>query len=237
MKLTVLGKYGPFPPIGGATSGYLLQSNSANVLLDLGSGTLARLKEKIKVEDLSFIIFSHLHFDHVSDFGVLSYELAFTSSKDKINVYLPSFECDVYSALTKIDKFNLINVEEGVVYNEGDLSFSFYKMTHPILSYGVKIFNGDKTFAYSGDTTYNDNLPLLLSGVDLAVVDGAFLEKDFNLKKPHMSIKQASSLTKFAKKVIVSHISCGYSDNEVKDEIKSITDRAEIAIENKTYEV
>ena len=237
MKLSVLGKYGPYPPVGGATSGYLLQTENANVLLDLGSGTLARLKDKIKVEDLSFIIFSHLHFDHVSDFGVLSYALSFSGRKNKINVYLPSFESEVYTALSKISAFNLINVEEGVTYSESGLNFTFYKMTHPVLSYGVKIVCEGKTFAYSGDTTYNDNIPNLLQNVDLAVVDGAFLEKDFNCLKPHMSIKQASSLTAYAKKIIVSHISCGYNDEEVIKEINSVSKNAEIAIECKTYKI
>ena len=57
MKLTVLGKFGPFAPNGGATSGYLLQSEQASVLLDVGSGVLARYKNYGKVEDLSFIVY------------------------------------------------------------------------------------------------------------------------------------------------------------------------------------
>ena len=236
MRLTVLGKYGPYPPSGGATSGYLITSNTQNVLLDCGSGTLSRLVSKIDIKDLSFIIFSHLHYDHVSDFGVLSYALSFSGKKGKVNVYLPNFESDVYSALSKIDKFNLINVCEGKVYSEGDLTFSFYKMSHPVLSYGVRLSDGISTFSYTGDTTVNDNLPRLLSGSDLAVCDGAFIESDYDDKKPHMSIKQASSLAKYSKKVLVSHISSRYSDEIVTKEILSITDKAEVTIENKTYD-
>lgn len=236
MKLTVLGKYGPYPPSGGATSGYLIKSKTQNALLDCGSGTLSRLTGQIDLKDLSFIIFSHLHFDHVSDFGVLSYALSFCGRKGKVNVYLPNFESAVYTALSKIDKFNLINVCEGKVYSEGDLTFSFYKMTHPVLSYGVKITDGNSTFSYTGDTTFNDDLPFLISGSDLAVCDGAFLETDFDDNKPHMSIKQASSLAKYSKKVLVSHISSRYSDEIVTREILSVTDKAEVAIEGKTYE-
>lgn len=235
MELTILGKYGPYPPSGGATSGYLLRSNAQNVLLDCGSGTLSRLTSKISVKDLSFIIFSHLHYDHVSDFGVLSYALSFSGKKGKVNVYLPNFEAEVYTALSKIDKFNLINIEEEKVYSEGDLTFSFYKMTHPVLSYGVRLSDGKSTFSYTGDTTYNDNLPLLLQGCDLSVCDGAFLQSDFGDNKPHMSIKQASSLVKYSKKVLVSHLSSRYSDESVKKEILSVTDKAEVAIEGKTY--
>lgn len=236
MRLTVLGKYGPFPPKNGATSGYLLQSKTQNVLLDLGAGTLSRLQEKVSIKDLSFIVLSHLHFDHVSDMGVLSYALSFSGRKDKINVYLPKFNCDVYSALSKIEFFNLVNVEEGVEYKEGNLSFSFYKMTHPVICYGVKINDGVSQFAYTGDTTINDNLKPLLIGVDLAVVDGAFLKNDHDKTKPHMSVTEASMLTKYAKKIIVSHISYKYIDDEVEAEIKFVSNFAEIAIENKTYD-
>lgn len=236
MRLTVLGKYGPFPPKNGATSGYLLQSKTQNVVLDLGAGTLSRLQEKVSIKDLSFIVLSHLHFDHVSDMGVLSYALSFSGYEGKINVYLPKFDCELYTAFSKIDKFNLINVEEGVDYKEGDLTFSFYKMTHPVLSYGVKFSDGSSCFSYTGDTTFNDNLAPLLQGANLAVVDGAFLQVHHDKTKPHMSIVEASSLTKYASKVIVSHISYNYGDSEVEKEIKSVSSNAEIAIENKTYE-
>ena len=41
MKLHLLGVNGPFPESNGATSGYLLQADSALIQLDLGSGVLA----------------------------------------------------------------------------------------------------------------------------------------------------------------------------------------------------
>ena len=199
MKLTVLGKYGPYPPSGGATSGYLIKSKTQNALIDCGSGTLSRLTGQIDLKDLSFIIFSHLHFDHVSDFGVLSYALSFCGRKGKVNVYLPNFESAVYTALSKIDKFNLINVCEGKVYSEGDLSFSFYKMTHPVLSYGVKITDGNSTFSYTGDTTFNDN----------------YIEVDYDLSNV-MFITTANSLNMprpLKDRMEIIHLS-GYTEDE-----------------------
>ena len=76
IKITVLGCYGPFPPIGGATSGYLLELNSQNTqkkfLLDCGSGVLAKLQQYISPNSLDGIIVTHMHYDHCSDLGVLS---------------------------------------------------------------------------------------------------------------------------------------------------------------------
>ena len=238
MKITVLGKYGPFPPKGGATSGYLLSSDNANVLIDAGSGTASRLLNLIDAKDLSFIILSHLHFDHISDLGVLSYALDFSGRTDKVKVYLPESELVQYGLLASIKAFELVPIKENVVYNEKGLQFTFYKMTHPVTSYGVKITNGGKTFAYTGDTTYNDNVYNLIQGASLVVADGAFLEKDFSDAKPHMSVKQAANLANFIDgTVVVSHIGYKYKDEDVLLEIKTVAKTAVVAVEGETYSV
>ncbi len=43
MRVKVLGKYGPYPKNGGATSAYLLTSDSATVAFELGAGRLSDL--------------------------------------------------------------------------------------------------------------------------------------------------------------------------------------------------
>ena len=236
MELTVLGKYGPFPPSGGATSSYLLTSDNINVLLDVGSGAVSRLIERVSVDKLSFITLSHLHFDHTADIGVLSYALAFSGRKEKLNVYLPNFECPLLELIKSIKEFNLIFIEEGKVYKDSGLEFSFYKMTHPVLSYGVRLSDKKSTFAYSGDTTYNENVKNLVENANLAVLDGAFIDRDFNENKPHMSVKQAVGFSKFIKgKVIVSHIGYAYDDDVVESEIKGVDKNSEIAVEGKSY--
>ncbi len=234
MKLTVLGKYGPFASGNKATSGYLIQENNANVLLDIGSGVLAKYRDIASVKDLSFLVLSHLHFDHVSDIGILSYALSFAGKKEKLNVYLPNFPCPMLETIKSIKEFNLIFIEENKTYFDSGLEFSFYKMTHPVLSYGVKIKSNKAVFAYSGDTTYNENIKNLVSNSTLALLDGAFLEKDYLDGKPHMSVKQASSFIEyFDGKVLITHLSENYGDDEVESEINN--PRVEVAKEGKTY--
>ena len=69
MYLTVLGNNGPFPAPDGACSSYLLESDSGEttLLLDAGTGSLARLLQHVRVEALTGVAISHLHFDHMSD--------------------------------------------------------------------------------------------------------------------------------------------------------------------------
>lgn len=75
MKLTVLGKYGPYPRAGGATSGYLLAEGRTNLLVECGSGILSRLQQCIPLGEISGIVLSHLHSDHIADMFILRYAL------------------------------------------------------------------------------------------------------------------------------------------------------------------
>ncbi len=236
MKLTVLGKYGPFPKPNSATSGYLLEGEKTKAVLDLGSGTLSRLLDKISVTDLDFIVLSHLHYDHACDILPLSYALSF-NKKQKVNLYLPKCDLPLLNLLKQINEYNVIFIEEGVTYLEGEFTFCFYKTEHPVISYGIKITNGEKTLAYTGDSTFTENLKNLVYGANFIVADGAFLERDHTEKSPHMSVRQAVSLGDYSKdsKVMVSHIGYKYSDEEVTKEIKSYSSTAFIAVEGEEY--
>ena len=75
MKLTVLGRYGPFPAPGGACSGYLLQSGDISLGLEMGSGSLRNLLRYLPDLNLTAMLVSHLHSDHMSDMLVLRYAL------------------------------------------------------------------------------------------------------------------------------------------------------------------
>ena len=75
MRLTVLGRFGPFPPPGGACSGYLVESGDTRLLLDCGSGVIANLRRVCPAAGLTGVVVSHWHMDHASDLGVLCYAL------------------------------------------------------------------------------------------------------------------------------------------------------------------
>ena len=55
MKLICLGVNGPFPAAEGATSGYLVASGDARLMLDMGSGTLSALTRYMPPEGLTAV--------------------------------------------------------------------------------------------------------------------------------------------------------------------------------------
>ena len=73
IKITTIGWWGAYPSANDATSGYLLQSGNLNVLIDCGSGVLARLQNYIDLERLDAVVLSHYHWDHIADIGCLQY--------------------------------------------------------------------------------------------------------------------------------------------------------------------
>ena len=238
MKLTILGKYGPFAPKESSTSSYFLETENAKILIDCGSGAVSKLVDKNAVKDLSFIILSHLHFDHVSDMGVLSYALSFSGRKDKINVYLPFEDGAVLNLIKSISIFNLIPIEEGKIYTESGAKFSFYETVHPVKCYGVKVEADNKVLAYTGDSVLTENLINLVKGANFVIADGNVIESDYKETLPHMSVKQACSLNDyFDGDLIISHISYKYDDTTISNEIKLYSNTAQVAIENKTYDI
>jgi ribonuclease BN (tRNA processing enzyme) len=189
MKLTVLGKYGPFPKEDGATSGYLFQHENINIMLDYGCGINGRIDKYIAPENLDCIILSHTHFDHASDLLVLSYRI-----KKPIKLYMPkSKDGDLANAIINTNAYDIEYYDETTVFNIGDLSFSFCKGIHPFTSYSLKIKSSNKTFVYTGDTIYTDELVAFCKGANLVLADAMQRE---DVKNPHMTVLEAHNIYK-----------------------------------------
>lgn len=227
MKLTVLGKYGPYPKAGGACSSYLVE-DGATLLLDLGSGTLSRLLTLKNIEEVDAIFISHLHFDHTADLLSLIYLLE--EKGLSLPVYTEKSDSEWYKLLFDRPEFNIINVDENSTVNIKNLSLSFYRMKHTASDLAVKI-KGSKTLLYTGDTLYNDNVIPAFVGCDLVVAD---CSKVPGFAGPHMTAEQAVALReKTGVRILSSHLGADYSPEEIYFGIEGLS----VAEEMKTYEV
>lgn len=242
MKVKVLGKYGPYPKSGGATSAYLLTSDSATVAFELGSGAFVRLINSVDVSDLDAIIISHFHFDHCSDIGVLSYYLLRLSIAGKVKLpvklYCPECDSPLLAAFKNMKAFDVITVGDGQEIRLKDLSLKFYSVNHPVPCLGFTACDGVRTFAYGGDSNECKNLERSVENADLALLDGGFLEKDWTSTKPHLSIKKCAELAeKYSVKTVISHINPEYDEKDIIDEAITVCDMCLVAEEGETYEV
>ena len=202
MKLTVLGKYGAYPPSGGGTSSYLLREGNTSIALDFGSAAFGRIQKFVDVADLSAVVLSHLHFDHICDIFPLSYYLK--EADKKLSVYLPFYESPQLDIIRSCGCFDLHRIKSGEKVAVGELMLEFFETVHPVETYGVRASNGKSSFFYSGDTKFCDSVLDGAKGCKYLLLDcGRHNEKSH---APHLSLSEGMFIGKSCgAKVIVSH--------------------------------
>jgi ribonuclease BN (tRNA processing enzyme) len=246
MKLTVLGKYGPFPAATGACSGYLVETDQASIILDLGNGALSRLLYKKPRLTVDGVILSHLHSDHMSDMLVLRYALKQLHSRDRsiptpLSVVAPSEPELEFRQLISSGVYDMIAAKDGMKLKFKDLTVVLHRMTHTVVSYAVELMSGGKRMVYTGDTGYNMRLESLCGGADLLLADTCYLNADKTTENAaHLTAGEAGRLAKRCgvKQLICTHIWGGSIDDAgVLGEARAEFPTAEVAVEMRTYEV
>ncbi|MFL0245359.1 MBL fold metallo-hydrolase [Candidatus Clostridium stratigraminis] len=244
MKLTVLGNYGPFPGKDGACSGYLLQDEGTNILIDCGNGVLSRLQKYCRIDDLDAIILSHLHSDHSSDMHVLKYAVQnkrnFKSMNKAIEVYMPKTPVNEYNDINIQGIFNTHLIEENLVIKIKEIKIKFYKTIHPVECYGMKIEKEGKIFSYSADSIYCRNLINLAKYADLFLCDAYATE---NIKSkgqvPHLSVKEACNIAVEAKanRLLLTHFWFEEPRENYINDYKGLFNNIALSEEYSDYEI
>ncbi|MDW7740355.1 MAG: MBL fold metallo-hydrolase [Bacillota bacterium] len=212
MQLTVLGCYGPYPKAGAACSGYLLQMEGTNLLLDCGNGVLSRLQEWIAFHTLDAVILSHLHADHISDLMIMRYglEMAFNEGlrKEPLPLFAPGEPESEYARLPYKHAYEVVNLGELQKVTIGPFSVITGFGVHAVPSLAVRIESSRGILTYSGDTEYNDSLLEMAKGADLFLCEANYLNEDIELGLPnHLSSAQAARAASAAgvKRLILTH--------------------------------
>ncbi|MQS75873.1 MBL fold metallo-hydrolase [Companilactobacillus halodurans] len=208
MLVTVLGFYGGYPYKGIGTSGYLLQDDGKNLLIDCGSGVLNALASYMQPTDLDEVVLSHYHHDHTADVGVLQYNWLAAKKESPLPIYGHTQDFVNFAQLT------VENATKGIAYNDyeptmiGNLKFEFLKTVHPVPAYAIRVTNQEgKVLVYTADTTYFDGLVDFAKDCDLLIADTNFPE-DVTGRKAHLNTKEAGTLAKKAnvKRLMISHL-------------------------------
>lgn len=244
MKLTVLGNNGPYPGIKKACSGYLFEHSNIKILLDCGNGVLSKLQEYCRIEELTCIILSHLHYDHMSDIMVLKYAVEGKRKRgveiNSIKLYLPDEPVEEYQKIISKNIFESTPINEGLKLDISNLKISFKMVNHPIKCFATKIENDNKIFVYSGDTALTPELVEFTKDADLFLCDAGLLAKDKKEENvPHLTAYEVGIVAKEAnvKRLLLTHF---WPEDDVIQhlaEAKMNYPEAEIAIEGNEYNI
>ncbi|WP_206797302.1 MBL fold metallo-hydrolase [Amycolatopsis sp. MtRt-6] len=211
MELIVLGSASPYPRPGEPCSGYLVRGGGATVWLDAGPGTLAALQEHTALTDVDAIWISHLHADHVADLLPAVYALLFAELRPAkpmplygppgIGERLGAFLSNTGPAPIG-QAFAVHELHDGHFAEVDGLTLATRAVEHGFPAFGVRVTDGARVLAYSGDTGPCAALTELAGGADLFLC-----EADVPTPSPvHLTPEDAARAAHAAGKLVLTHI-------------------------------
>ncbi|MEP1093919.1 MAG: MBL fold metallo-hydrolase [Cyclobacteriaceae bacterium] len=192
MKLTVLGCGDAFGNGGRYTTSFLLTEQNEHVLIDCGASSLPRLKqEAIKLEDISTIVISHFHGDHYGGLPFFLISSLFEARREAplSIVGPPGVGSRIYALQEAMyagtgDMLNDLDIKY-YEYNNDWIDVSDKKIlgkpvehSEPSIPHGIRFEWKGKIFAFSGDTSWTDNLIPLSRNSDLFICECNFLHEE-----------------------------------------------------------
>lgn len=212
MKFTVVGFWGGFPQANSATSGYLLQDDNYNLLIDCGSAVLSKVQQYVNVMDLDAVVLSHYHHDHVADIGPLQYARMINTMLGKGKEELPIY--GHVSDQVGFDSLTKLPFTKGYAYNPdeelkvGPFSIRFMKTKHPVICYAMRITNGEQTIVYTADSSYLPEFIDFSREADLLVCECNLYSGTDGSISGHMTSTEAGRIAKEAdvKKLLLTHL-------------------------------
>jgi ribonuclease BN (tRNA processing enzyme) len=179
VKLTVVGCSPAWPNPGGAQSGYLVQADGRRLLLDCGPGVLARLRNMNgRWPDVDAIAVTHWHLDHWGDLVPWVWGTMSGPGRDvaPVELWLPPGGKerlrDFGSRLGWEDMweqaFELHEYRPEQSFEAAGLVVTPVQLAHyTVETFGLRVSNGARTLAYSGDSGPSDRLAELARDADL----------------------------------------------------------------------
>ena len=101
----------------------------------------------------------------------------------------------------------------------------------------LKLNIENKTFVFSGDTIYDENMLSFIKDCDLFLCDSAVTDANHPDAMPHPSAKQAALMAKKAgvKRLLLTHISPEADEDAIYIEAKNVFDLCIVVEEGKEY--
>jgi ribonuclease BN (tRNA processing enzyme) len=221
-KVTILGSGTCVPRLDRSACAVLVETSDAKILLDLGPGTVRRMLEcGVTIFDLTHIVFSHFHPDHISDLVPLIFSTKYPVGQRRkrrlmilggqgLKKFYQGLQAAYGDYIVLPD--NQLAIRELDVLNGEILEFENFKLTaRPTnhrpesLAYRIDDRNGH-AMVYSGDTDECDDLVDLAKNTDLFICESAMPDQS---KMPgHLTPSLAGGMAQQAgaKQLVLTHL-------------------------------
>lgn len=252
MKLTILGNGSACNGANQASSGYLVREDATAVLMECGTGIMARLQTQCRPDQLSGIVISHMHWDHFCDLMPLRYWFMGAQRSNpncRIPLVLPPGGKAILDQLSMLTlpsdgpmtaQFDTREYTPGEVIRIGDIALSFAPMVHYSASHAIRLQSPTGTLVFSGDTGPNDALAPFAAGADALLSEASTLEPKPPHAWGHLSAKEAGATAAAAgvRQLLLTHMAATLDPAHGVAEAKAaFAGEVRWAVELETYTV
>jgi ribonuclease BN (tRNA processing enzyme) len=206
VRMTILGCRAGMPADGQPSSGYLVTTAGAKILLDCGPGIATALGHVAAPAQLSAVIISHLHLDHCYDLLPLGKSLLNRGVRypaageepqrsadiDPVPLYVPSGAKRLLGQLAALfpvttapvlDRafdlaFDVWEYQPGALFSVGEATVSLHELRHSAPNCGVRVESADGSLAYTGDTGVSPGLVPLAADAGLLLAEATLTATD-----------------------------------------------------------
>lgn len=182
-RLTVLGSCAAWPEPGRACAGFLLSHHDHHTVLDLGYGAASRLFTHVAAKDLSAVVATHEHPDHIADLTALSRAWHDTAGATRLPLHCtPGVLHRLEAAEPRPHPAKVFEVHTFA----GETTLGPWRLTsaplpHHVPNHGVRLSSAEVTVTYSGDTGPSPLLVELARDADVLICEATVDEPE-----PHL---------------------------------------------------
>ena len=213
-KLTFLGTASAVPDKDHHNTHFLLESSDRVILVDCSGNPVVRLNQIfIDPLNLTDIVLTHFHPDHVSGLPLLLMDLWLLGRKEKLDIYGLQDVVDRAKKMMDLYEwqdwrdfypviFHCLKAEENAsLINTDQTKLWAFPVCHMVPGIGLKINLSGRTICYSSDTAPCDAVMKMATSVDLLIHEAS--GESFG----HTSAEQAGKIAQQAgvKKLCLIH--------------------------------
>jgi ribonuclease BN (tRNA processing enzyme) len=219
VELIVLGAGPAFTDrLGSAGAAYLVRTDEAGILLDLGQGAFPRLMAAIEPSSLAGVLISHLHPDHFIDLVPLRHYLRYQlSPRRRVRIVGPAGLRDRLDALHGEPGFcaEALDVEALMGRTRvpvGPFDVEVAEVSHSGDSHAFRIAtDGGTGLVYSGDCASTDDLAPLIRPGDTLLVEVSFGDGGIPTGAMHLDAAMVAELVGRTRpgRVLLTHLLSG----------------------------
>ncbi len=193
-------------------SSYLIETESAAVLLDCGHGSFASFNELAPETRLDAIFISHAHADHAADLEAFMNSKGIWRDRPRLLASEETMAAIVRAPFELVDDI-LVVVSNGSRMNVANFAMEFSQTTHQMPCLATCVSLGGRRVVYSADTGPSWDVAANFVGADLALVECTLEIRSGDDSAFHLDAAEAAAVARelSPRTTVITHVPPGAS--------------------------